>query len=118
MLQAILKIPGVGPTAVDIRFRDLISIGVVAKGGPIRRNQTIEWLVAVTVALMRRRPVADIVVSVAFVRLIRMCRGGEAIESVVGIVVCAVVVDHLRDVVQAVELVLKVGECVCTFCVR
>ena len=66
---------------------------------------------------MRRSAVPEIIIRVAFVWLVRVRCCGEAVKRVVVVIVCAGAVNHLRDVVDGVELILEVGQRVRGLCV-
>jgi hypothetical protein len=59
---------------------------------------------------MRRRAVADIVVGVALVRLVQVRCGSQAIERVVTVIMGSCTIDHLRDVVDRVELIFEISQ--------
>ncbi len=59
---------------------------------------------------MRCGTVADVVISIAFGRLTRMGGGCQPIKRIVAVVVLSSTIDHLRDVVDCVELILEIGQ--------
>ena len=59
---------------------------------------------------MRSRSIANIVVRITLIRLVRMSGCSEAIQCVVGIVVRPSIINHLGDVVDGVELILKIKQ--------